>query len=193
SPAATSHAAADGDTGRHPVIAVAALATVTINADQNNIDMDVSVRTRRRVMRSRRAFEKAAATGISSAHSKVVAPGRTTITTPAKPTTMAIQRAGPTRSASIGAEKAAIRVGLATMMVMTAASGSRLNALTRTAAPTTNSAPRVSCPDHETIRKARQPLMSITYGTMNSSVAACRRQITCPTGNDSVKNLETAS
>src|SRR5262249_58580365 len=93
-PAATNHAAAAGDTGRHPVIAVAALATVTTNADQNNIDMDVSVRARRRVMRSRRAFEKAAATGISSAHSKVVAPGRTTITTPAKPTTMAIQRAG---------------------------------------------------------------------------------------------------
>src|SRR5262249_985504 len=107
--------------------------------------------------------------------------------------TMAIQRAGPTRSASIGAEKAAIRVGLANMIVMTVASGSRLNALTRSAAPTTNSAPRVSCPDHETIRKAGQPPTSITYGTMNSNVAACRRQITCPTGNDSVKNLETAS
>jgi hypothetical protein len=123
----------------------------------------------------------AAATGISRAHSKPAPPGRSTISTPANPPAIANQRCLLTRSASMGMDTAAVMMGLTNMMVITVASGSRLSASTMNAALATNSRPRTICPGQDVTRSAPQPVTAITYGTITSSVAAWRRQMTWPT------------
>src|SRR5262249_44052834 len=116
------HAMAVAGTGRHPG-AVRALAAVTMTADQNRMDTEVSVRESRRVMMSLNALTSAPVTGIRSAHSKDAPPGRMTITTPAKPPMIASQRFGPTRSPRMGTDRAAMKAGETNMIVITVASG----------------------------------------------------------------------
>src|SRR5688572_245412 len=192
-PAATNQAAAVAVSGCQPKGAVVSPAAMTISVDQNRMPIEVSVRARCRVTMSLKALLKAHATGTSSAHSNVAAPGRTTMRTPAKPTRIETQRCTVTRSESSGPENAATNVGLTNTSVMTVASGNRLRLSTIRRLPATNNRPRVNCPGHQTIRKDPQPVTSITYGTITSSVAACLRHMTCPSGWDSTRYLETAS
>ena len=107
------------------------------------------------------------------------APGRSTISTPARPTKTAAQRRGPTRSPRKGTESATRISGPVKSTMVTVVIGVQMSETQISVKVTSWVSERIDCSHGWRVANSRQPIAGMKSATMKPRCTTQRNQMIC--------------